>query len=171
MKPSVDIAGLGRVRLGAQRNLARGERGTQLFEFAMALPVLLAILIGVIYGGITFYDYETLMGAVAAGARTLATTRNIKGGNPCTLAQSMVQASAGALNSTSLTVPTPTFSGSGGSCCPSSTCTGGLVSGDTGTVTATYPCSFKVLLPPFFSVLDLCPKGDLLTSSATVVIE
>jgi Flp pilus assembly protein TadG len=129
----------------------------------MVLPLLSMLLVGIIYGGITFYDYVVLANAVADGAATLATGRgnNAAQGNqsPCTAAQLMVKASAYNLNQSNVTVPLPTFTGSGGSSCPvttGTTTTGGLVLGDYGIVSATYPCSLAIP----FTGLNLCPlKG------------
>ena len=50
-----------------------GEEGAALYELAMVTPFLSMLLLGIIWGGITFYDYVVLADAVAAGARTLAT--------------------------------------------------------------------------------------------------
>jgi Flp pilus assembly protein TadG len=173
MKRSVNVAWLGGVRVGRRRILVGGEEGAALYELAWALPILLAVLVGIIYGGVTFYDYETLVQAVAAGARTLATSATTEGALPCTLASNMVYASAGTLNKISLVVQNPPTFGPLKSTCTVSTGTvtvSGLKAGDTATLTATYPCFFKVPLP-WSSNLDLCPKGDLLTASTTVVIE
>ena len=55
---------------------ARREEGSMsLYEFAMVLPVLSMVLVGIIYGGITFYDYVTLANAVAIGAKAVASNR------------------------------------------------------------------------------------------------
>ena len=66
-----------------------------LYEFAMVLPVLSMLLVGIIYGGITFYDYSILANAVADGAATLAQGRGNNGVQtnqaPCTAAEQMVQ--------------------------------------------------------------------------------
>jgi Flp pilus assembly protein TadG len=146
-----------------------GTRGSQLFEFALVLPLLCMLLVGMLFGGILLYDYVTLADAVAAGARVLATERgaNTTGSDlskdACALAAQMVQASAASLNTgapSALTVPTPTFTGSGGSTCPN------LVEGDWGTVTATYACS----VPIPFTTVNLCPTGGI-TSSTTMRIE
>jgi len=149
-----------------------GEEGGALYELAWSLPLLLALMIGIIYGGITFYDYVTLADAVAAGARTLATSRTST--TPCTAAQNMLKSSAMNLNQNNITI-TITFAGNGTSvsCCPGvGTCpaNGGLILGDTATVKATYPCTLKVPVIGF-KTIDVCPAGDILTSSTTVLIE
>ena len=128
----------------------RKDGGNALVEFAMTLPVLAMLLVGILYGGITFYDYVTLANAVSIGARTLAVSRSAgtggaSGQNACVLAQAAVESAATNLKASFLSIPTPTFAGA-------STCSA-LASGDSGTVAASYPCQFTV---PFANV-SLCP--------------
>jgi len=63
------------MRFYSRRSRLGSDRGVQLFEFAMILPVFCMLLVGMVFGGILLYDYVTLADAVAAGARTLATSR------------------------------------------------------------------------------------------------
>ena len=86
----------------------------------------------------------TLADAVAAGARTLATSRTST--TPCTTAQNMLKSSALNLNQSNITINF-TFAGSGSSCCPgvgSCPTNGGLKQGSWATLKATYPCFLKV---------------------------
>ncbi len=53
----------------------RRARGAALVEFAIALPVLLVILLGIIDLGRVFYAYEALANAAREGARVCALTR------------------------------------------------------------------------------------------------
>ena len=53
-----------------------GEEGNALYELAWSLPLLLALVVGIIYGGMTFYDYVTLADAVAAGATNASNQPN-----------------------------------------------------------------------------------------------
>jgi Flp pilus assembly protein TadG len=48
---------------------ARGERGAQLVEFALVLPVLLFVVLGIADFGIVFQRYEVLTNAAREGAR------------------------------------------------------------------------------------------------------
>lgn len=66
MLSSLRVLGLGR--------LARSERGTQLVELALVLPILLLFFAATAEFGRYFYTYSTLAKATRAGARYLATT-------------------------------------------------------------------------------------------------
>jgi hypothetical protein len=157
--------------------LARGEGGlAEIYEFAMVLPVLSMLLIGIIFGGITFYDYAILANAVADGAAALAQARGNNGVQtnqaPCTSAEQMVKTSAYTLNQSLVNVSTPTFTagqnstvGSGcketsgtnpsnGNPCTSLAPCDILAQGNMGTISATYPCNLTIP----FSGLNLCPS-------------
>ena len=139
---------------------AGGEEGTALYELAMVLPLLSMMLIGIVWSGITFYDYVVLADAVAAGARTLAVSAGQGSGPPtaCTLAQQTISSSTSNLNASKLSNPgTPWFAGG-------STCTH-LVEGDTAIVWAAYSCNLSI---PFTNV-NLCPvaQGPITVTTAT----
>ena len=55
------------------RRFARSERGTQLVELAIVLPVMLMLMGAVAEFGRFFYTYQTLAKATRAGARYLTT--------------------------------------------------------------------------------------------------
>ena len=55
------------------RRLARSERGTQLVELAIVLPVVLMLMGAAAEFGRFFYTYQTLAKATRAGARYLMT--------------------------------------------------------------------------------------------------
>ncbi|SPE31912.1 hypothetical protein SBA2_640003 [Acidobacteriia bacterium SbA2] len=112
----------------------------------MVTPLLSIMLVGILYGGMTFYNYVVLADAVASGARVLVTNRSAGSSNPnaCQMAVTAVQTAAHYLNQSNLTITT-NFAGS-------STCDS-LVQYDKGTVSATYPCSLTI---PFTN-LNLCP--------------
>ena len=54
---------------------ARDERGQAMVEFALVLPILMALLLGIIQFGIVFNNYITLTDAARAGARKAAVSR------------------------------------------------------------------------------------------------
>ncbi len=53
----------------------RNEGGQAIVEFALVLPILMAILLGIIQFGIIFNNYITLTDATRAGARKAAVSR------------------------------------------------------------------------------------------------
>ena len=124
----------------------------------MALPLLSALLVGIIKGGILFYDYVTLADAVAVGARTVATSRGVS--SACTNAESALTNAATNLVTSNITI-TISFSSVNDTCSGSLTWT----SGDQANVQATYPCNLAI---PF--VGNLWPTCTL-TSQTTVRIE
>ncbi len=64
-------------RLG---RFCRSERGTQLVELALVLPILMALFAATAEFGRYFHSYSTLAKATRAGARFLATTPVKAGG-------------------------------------------------------------------------------------------
>jgi len=133
----------------------------------MALPFLAMLLVGILYGGMTFYDYVTLANAVAVGARTIAINRGAGAGPPtgCALGETALLNAATNLKSSSITISAEGFSGTGGSTCSA------LVAGDYVTLSATYPCSLTIP----FAKINLCPVqnagGSFISSSTSVRIE
>lgn len=134
------------------------DTGSALFEFAMVLPLLTLLLVGIIKAGIYFYDYVVLADAVAVGARELATNRG--NANACTLAQTYLTDAAYNLNTANIQItisfPSPDTSDS---------CSN-LVAGDVAEVQATYPCDMTI---PFLGT-DFWPSCTL-NSQTTVRIE
>jgi Flp pilus assembly protein TadG len=154
-----------------------------LYEFAVALPVLAIMLVGIIYSGITFYDYVVLAEAVSASARVLATSRNAatSSDNGCQLAenalisatQNLTQANLTILATTSLTsagqtVMAPVFTGTTGAWGTASTpyystCSL-LLQDDTVVVGAAYACNLQI---PFMNA-NLCPLAKGAAIQTTV---
>ncbi len=124
----------------------RGEEGSSLFEFALVMPLLSMLLVGITLGGITFYDYVTLSEAVAVGARSLATNSGIAG--PCTTATTALTNAATSLKTSAITVSIsfPSTNTHSDSCTT-------LYGADSVMVNATYPCNMTV---PFTGI-NLCP--------------
>lgn len=52
-----------------RRNNLRSENGQAAVEFALVVPVLLLLLLGIIQGGIVFHNYLTVTDAARAAAR------------------------------------------------------------------------------------------------------
>jgi Flp pilus assembly protein TadG len=110
----------------------RSESGQGIVEFALVLPLLLMLVLGIIQFGITFNNYLTLTDATRVGARKAAVSRGL--GDNGAAGQAAVIASAANLNLTpdrvSVTVTAP-----GNWATPGSDIS----------VTATYPYSINIL--------------------------
>jgi Flp pilus assembly protein TadG len=134
--------------VNSTRRRARNEEGQAMVEMALALPVLLLVLTGILTFGLAFNNYVLLTEATSIGARTLAISRGATT-DPCATASSAVIAAAPLLTSANLSF---TFvlngtSYSGASCSSGSSTTGAaanLVQGSNVIVTVTYPCSLAV---------------------------
>jgi Flp pilus assembly protein TadG len=110
----------------------RREHGQAMVEFALVLPLLMALLLGIIQFGIVFNNYITLTDATRAGARKAAVSRF--DGDSGASAKVAVEHSAQGLDQSKL-VPTISVTAS-----PDWTTPGNEV-----TVTARYPYSIKIL--------------------------
>jgi Flp pilus assembly protein TadG len=138
------------------RGRLRQEDGQALVEFAIALPVLLLLVTGIIQFGLLYNRYITLTDAVRSGAQTLAIGRGLS--DPCDPAVSQTVNSASAIGLTSGEV-TPTFSTSSDSCGTgtytynsSGNSNGTEVQGDQATVTATQPFTLNIFSLGLLSV-------------------
>jgi Flp pilus assembly protein TadG len=80
----------------------RNERGQTLVEFALVLPILSLLLLGVIQFGITFNNYITLTDAVRAGARKGAVGRHLQ--NPQAATEQAVRNAATDLKASDLQI-------------------------------------------------------------------
>ncbi|HEU5213841.1 MAG TPA: TadE family protein [Gaiellaceae bacterium] len=121
------------------------QRGQTMTEFALVMPILLFLLLGIIQFGIVFNNYVTLTDAVRAGARKGAVARRLP--NPSGAVQTQVRNSATDLNQKNLSV----------------TVTSTFAAGSDVTVTATYPYSI--------SLLGLVVKSGSLHSTTTERVE
>ncbi len=108
------------------------EGGQALVEFALVLPILMMVVLGIIQFGILFNNYMTLTDAVRAGARQAAVSRTLP--DPVGAATGRVVESAGGLDGFTAANVTVTPGNA-------STWTQG---GDV-TVEATYPYSINLL--------------------------
>jgi len=133
------------------RDFCRKREGTQLVEFAMIAPVLIALVIGIVVVGIAINNYIILTDAVGQGARAFALARNedsITSGDPCAYAITVANNDATSLNKTKITYSIAyTNSGSGLSTLTTTTytssCSGlggsNMNPQDSVVMTATYP--------------------------------
>ncbi len=110
-------------------DVMRREDGQAITEFALILPVLVALLLGIIQFGIVFNNYLTITDAARAGARKAAVSRFL--GDNGAAAKTTAQNSAQQLNQTDLKV--------------SVTSSNWDVPGSDVNVTVTYPYSINIL--------------------------
>jgi Flp pilus assembly protein TadG len=110
-------------------NRIRNEQGQTMTEFALVLPLLVVLLLGIFQFGVAFNNYVTLTDAVRAGARKAAVSRNSS--DPAGDCRAQVLAAGGGLDQTEL--------GSNLSC------TSSWAPGSDVTVTADYPYAISLL--------------------------
>jgi Flp pilus assembly protein TadG len=103
----------------------KNERGQTMVEFALVLPVLVTVLLGIFQFGVTFKNYLQLTDAVRSGARTAAVSR--LAADPVGTTVSQVKTAAGDI------APDMTV-----------TVTSDWVHGDDVVVKATYPYSISL---------------------------
>ena len=148
------------------RRRRRREEGQTLVEFALVLPVLLLLLVGILKFGMLFNNYLTLTDVARAGARQLSLGRG-SGTNPCTLAEQQAVTSDGSLNlavgSSSFSESFPASNANVETCGNSAT---SWAQGDRVTFTATYPCDLKIMGVNFWP-----GASCTLSASATEAIE
>jgi Flp pilus assembly protein TadG len=83
-----------------QQNSSKGERGQAIVEFAIVLPALALLLLGILQFGITFNHYLALTDAVRAGARTAAVSRYLGPGGAVSATKDAVVGAGGDLKIT-----------------------------------------------------------------------
>jgi Flp pilus assembly protein TadG len=117
--------------------LVSDERGQAAVEFALILPILMALLLGIIQFGIVFNNYVTITDAARAGARKAAVSRFLSDNGAA--AKIVAKNSAQGLDQSKLGVTV--------SACTAGVCsaTAWNVPGSDVVVTTTYPYSIHIL--------------------------
>jgi Flp pilus assembly protein TadG len=123
----------------------RNQSGQTMTEFALVMPLLLFLLLGVIQFGIVFNNYITLTDAVRAGARKGSVARRLS--SPAAAVETQVRKASTDLKSSDLQV----------------TVASTWTAGSDVTVTATYPYDIKLL--------GLVVKSGRLHSTTTERVE
>jgi Flp pilus assembly protein TadG len=121
------------------RRLIRQEEGQGMVEFAMVLPILMAVMLGIVQFGIIFNNYETLTDASRVAARRAATSRFI--GDKGASARQAAKDAASNLNLTDAEIEIS-------SCAPGTypcTTQDWTTTGNEVTVKLTYPYDIKIL--------------------------
>lgn len=72
----------------------RRSRGQALLEFALVLPVLVFLLLGLFDLSRAIYAYNTLSNASATGARVAIVNQTVTSGSPCSATQSIKRCAA-----------------------------------------------------------------------------
>jgi Flp pilus assembly protein TadG len=150
--------------------MKREERGAALVEFALALPLLLVVLAGIVDFGFAFQRYEVITNAAREGAR-LAT---LPGYQDATLVENRVRQYVQqglAVNTTTLDIAMPVGNVTT-QFVPVSVSTGtGNVDVDTAIVTVNYSHNF-LLLGPVMSLINANWGGSItLTATSQMRIE
>lgn len=125
----------------------RGERGSTLVEFALVVPVLFAMMIGILQYGYHFWALQTAAGTAREAARHLAVGTEWA----CTRTQAKAQLAFPAVS----TVPDPTYRFVSGASTPTV--------GDTVVVTVTLQSLHIGFLP--------VPDDGLITETARARVE
>jgi Flp pilus assembly protein TadG len=105
------------------------ERGQAMVEFAIIVPILLVVLLGIMQLGVVYNNWVTLTDAARAGARKGAVCRSGCSPNATTATTSAVKNSAADLNQSKLGV----------------TVTSSWAQGSDVTVSASYPWSVNIM--------------------------
>lgn len=117
------------------RRTARNQEGQALVEFALVLPLLLVLIMGIIQFGFLFNNYITLTDAVRVGARQAAVSRTLP--DPEGTTKNRVLRAANNLDTRDLVITVEPYDPNDGS---ATWAQGGDV-----TVRATYPYSINLL--------------------------
>ena len=125
-----------------------GEKGASLIEFAVTLPVLLLLVIGMMRFGMAYNNQIILTDAARAGARQLSISRSV-GADICNTAGVKVRNAALTLVSGSLTmtmrVNGTDYTAAAGSLPACNSAGSSMTLGADVTMTVSYPCNLSVL--------------------------
>jgi Flp pilus assembly protein TadG len=142
MNPGILLRAKKSAAFKAARAFRGDASGASAVEFALVVPFLLFLVVGLFQFGITINNYLELTDGVRSGGRQFAISRTTS--TPYTSSVNAVKNSAANLTAANVTV---TLSVNGAGCSSDSACTTALAtsSGGTATATATYPCSLSIM--------------------------
>jgi Flp pilus assembly protein TadG len=113
----------------ARRISRKNERGQAMVEFAIIVPILLVVLLGIMQLGVVYNNWVSLTDAARAGARKGAVCRSGCSPDAVTATTNAVKNSAADLNQSNLSVSV----------------TSSWTQGSDVTVSASYPWSVNIL--------------------------
>lgn len=148
---------------GVCARLCSGDEGNAILEFALVLPPLLFVLLGIFVLGIIYNNYLILTSATGAGAQELQLLRSDTT-DPCADTYTAIKQAAPTLAPGSITL---SFNLNGtaesGDSCPSGAAivNATTASGTPVTVNASYPCNFVIM------GINFAPGGCTLKASTT----
>jgi Flp pilus assembly protein TadG len=142
--------------------LRHGDKGQSLVEFALVMPVLLAVLLAIFSLGIFLINYQTLTQAVNQGGMALQQVQGMAAqSDPCAVVSTAVLGSAGNLqtagaNGIQLQIQIGTNPATGFSSATGFSCAGQSTyvqngQGVAATVNGTYPCLLATYGFKFFT--------------------
>ena len=124
-----DLTSESEIPMKASRNMRKNERGQAMVEFAVIVPILLVLLLGIMQLGVVYNNWVTLTDAARAGARKGAVCRSGCSPDAATATTNAVKNSAANLNQSNLSVSVSSS----------------WTQGSDVTVSASYPWSVNVL--------------------------
>ena len=145
---------------------ARDEQGQAAVEFAIVLPLMLTIILGVVLFGIAVNDEVALTFATDTAAQLLSISRG-QTTNPCQTASQAAYSAAPQLNQTNLAFTIVLNGTTVATSATQPSCSGSqqyLVQSQNAQVTATYPCNLTIF------GLNPVPNCTL-TAKTTVLIQ
>ncbi|MFM0209119.1 TadE/TadG family type IV pilus assembly protein [Paraburkholderia sediminicola] len=145
------------------------QKGVAAVEFAVVVPVLLVIAVGLAQFGWLLSNYVMVANAASAGARYFAAQRGTA--TPYSGTQTQVQTSAAVLNSGNLSI---TASVNGGNCTSDTACAADLTSAASGAavataaVTVTYSNFSPLFTGSLFGLFKMMPSALNATAAERV---
>lgn len=140
--------------LQSGRQWIRRCEGGSLVEFALVLPLMLALMMGMFSFGVALNNYMVLTNSVGAGARAMSLSRGqtipaIAASDPCAYAVQVANTASPSLNPKSVTYSivwtTTNSTGTQVSTTYTNSCQGlNLNSGDTVQISASYPAPITI---------------------------
>jgi Flp pilus assembly protein TadG len=157
-----------------RRFLHANDGGQSLVEFAMVVPMMLMVVMGILVFGIAINNYLMLTEAVNVGGRLLAISRS-SALDPCSLAATAVQGAAPNLTPANMRF-TITISNAAGPQTPytgTSCLSGSYTTGAAGYMTQGQPVNLKVTYPCNLTVygVNYGPSTCLLTAQTTELVQ